>query len=97
MGIDAGQDVHLVSVGDRHEQVGFFNLGLLQDPRAGPLPLDRHDVQFVLNFLQSLRIAVDNHDIVLQLAEFGCKMTARFARAYDYDSHAFLHSKQGIP
>jgi hypothetical protein len=63
-GQQAGEDVDLVLVGDRHDGIGLLDPGLLHALGAGPVALDGKHVQLVLGGVDASRVTVEQGDFV---------------------------------
>ena len=69
MGILAGEDVDFIHVRHGDQQVGLPEFGLLQDVRGRSGSLDGQDVELCFERGQGIRGTVDDHDVMIHLAE----------------------------
>lgn len=84
LGQQAGDDVHLVDVGDGDEDVRLPHSRLLQDARGGTAPLDGHDVELILYPRSHGGILLDHHYIMCLAAQPLGDVVADLARS-DHD------------
>ncbi|MCY1178490.1 hypothetical protein D9M73_188400 [compost metagenome] len=83
----AGDHVHFVAVGHRHQHVGIVGAGLAQHGRIRGLAGDGADVQAVAEVAQALAVGVDHGDVVGFAGEVLGQCAADLAGTEDDDFH----------
>ena len=86
-GRDAAQKIDLIRRGSGDEQVRGFRPCLPEHLHAGPVAVDRQNIEIFLRIPQRTHVVVDNHDIVAFLCQLFGQHGAHFTVPDDYNPH----------
>ena len=64
----AGDDIDLIAVGERHQDVGIGDAGGFEHRRIGAITRHRADIQPILQIAQHVLVGIDHRDFIRRLA-----------------------------
>jgi hypothetical protein len=93
----AGQQVHLVAVGDGDHHLRAAHARLPEYQRCGAVAHDELRVEILLEFVDDALVLLDDDDFLLQLYELLGDVSPDLATTYYKDAHAILPISSRIP
>ena len=83
----AAQEIHLILVGHRNQQVSLLHAGFLLHMIAGGISLNAHHIQKIPHHVDLLFIRIDDRDFMSLFIELLGKNIAHLPTACNNDSH----------
>ena len=88
MGRSAGEQIDLVGIRCRNQQIRFLHPCLQQGIHGCAVTGDRHDIILLLRLLQHIGIGIDERDIMALRGQQACQRRSHFSVAGNHNIHS---------